>query len=205
MSGMRAFALALLISSAVFPARSEGPPTPIAAGQVLRGHFVQERVLAGFDAPLRSEGRFVLAPAHGLIWRTEVPFPIVTVISSAGLVQRTGGTEIMRLSASRMPFLARFYELLGSVLGGDRSALGERFVVRQSTEGGRWRVDLTPHENAGSAMPFESVTILGTRFAEEIEIRKPRGDRDRLRFTGQALSSGPLLPEETVLLSGQPK
>lgn len=205
MSGPRTLALALLILIAAFPALPEGLPTTIAAGQVLRGNFVQERILAGFDAPLRSEGRFVLAPAHGLIWRTEVPFPITTVISPTGLVQYTGGTEILRLSASRMPFLLRIYELLGSVLAGDRSALGERFVVRQSTEGGRWRIDLTPRESSAPGMPFETVIIFGTHFAEEIEIRKPRGDLDRLRFTGQVLSSGPLSPDETGVLSGNPK
>lgn len=205
MIGPRAFALGLLISIAAFPARSEEPPTTISADQVLRGRFVQERVLAGFDAPLRSEGRFTLAPAHGLIWRTETPFLITTIISPAGLIQRTGGTEIVRLSASRMPFLARFYELLGSVMAGDQSALGERFVVRQSTEGGRWRLDLTPLEGSAHSMPFNSVTILGRRFVEEIVLRKPRGDQDRLRFSEQALTSAPLSAAETELLSGNPK
>jgi hypothetical protein len=41
---------------------------PLAAGETLRGRFVQERFLKGFAAPLRTEGHFVLSPRRGLIW-----------------------------------------------------------------------------------------------------------------------------------------
>ena len=68
-------------------------------GQVLRGHFVQERHLKGFNAPLRTEGSFVLAPGKGLIWRAEKPFAVTTVITAAGrkkaasIAQRTEGVH----------------------------------------------------------------------------------------------------------------
>src|SRR5215475_1777275 len=62
-----------------------GPPVEGTArlreGQILRGHFEQERHLEGFQAPVKSTGTFLLVPGRGLVWRTEAPFAVTTVIS----------------------------------------------------------------------------------------------------------------------------
>ncbi len=190
-------AVAIAVVAATFPVIAQRPEITVAAGEVLRGRFVQERVLAGFDAPLRSEGRFAFSTERGLIWRTERPFSIVTAISSAGLTQKSGGMEVLRLPAARM------FDLIRSALVGDWRALEEHFLVRRHASGDGWRVTLEPR--TASAAPFESVEIAGDRFAERIEIRKPGGDVDRLRFSQQALSNVPFTPDELALLdeSGQ--
>ncbi len=190
------FAIAVVATTG--PAIAQQPGITVAAGEVLRGRFVQERALAGFDAPLRSEGRFAFSAERGLIWRTEKPFSIVAAISSAGLIQLSGGTQVLGL-----PARARMFDLIRGALIGDWRALEEQFSVRKHAGGDGWRVTLEPR--TPSAAPFESVEIAGGRFAERIEIRKPGGDVDRLRFSQQALSNVPFTPDELALLdeSGQ--
>ena len=195
-----AMALAIAVVAATGPVIAQEPGITIAAGEVLRGRFVQERALVGFDAPLRSEGRFAFSTERGLIWRTERPFSIVTAISSAGLIQKSGGTEVLRLSAARMPALARAFDLIRGARVGDWRALEQHFSVRKHASNDGWRVTLEPR--TASAAPFESVDVAGDRFAERIEIRKPGGDVDRLRFSDQALSNVPFTPDELALLDG---
>jgi hypothetical protein len=187
--------------AAAAPAFPEEPSPTMGRGDILRGNFSQERFLTGFKAPLRSEGTFVLAPEHGLIWRVLSPFPTVTVITPAGLVQKSEDTELVRLSAARAPLLARLYGLLEKSLRGDWQALRAHYDVRTGRNAGKWRVDLRPLGEAGPAAPFESVVIAGDRFAETVALNKAGGDVDRLRFAGQSLSSGPLHPDEASLFA----
>lgn len=113
--GLIVFCLCL---PAIFPAGLAAAPTPqvVAAGQVLRGHFVQDRQLAGFAKPLRSEGSFALVPGRGLIWRGEKPFPNTTIISSAGILQVVNGQPAVHLPASRLPGLNHLYAALGAAV-----------------------------------------------------------------------------------------
>ena len=182
-----ALAVSLLWSS--LAAAADGPSPGLAAGQVLRGRFVQERHLKGFNAPLRSEGHFVLAPGKGLIWRAEKPFAVTTAITAAGLVQQAGGAETMRLPSSRLPFLARLYDMLGGALAGDWRALAGDFTVARSGDDKRWQVSLVPRNSDDLAMPFRSIAVAGDRFVEQVEMTKPDGDTDDLTFFDQTLSS----------------
>src|SRR5215472_13335374 len=118
----------ILLLGLVFTTSTMAPPafaapvvdvTPLAKGQVLRGRFEQLRFLQGFQAPLKSSGTFVLAPGLGLIWKTEAPFALTTVMSPAGLVQEAGGRETMRMPSARIPFMSKLYAMLGGALTGD--------------------------------------------------------------------------------------
>jgi hypothetical protein len=171
------------------------------AGQVLRGRFVQTRRLEGFSRPLITEGSFVLAPAHGLIWRAETPFAVTTIMSSAGLVQEMRGAETFRLPADRVPFLGRLYRMLGSALSGDWSALDSDFTVSRTGDAGSWEAVLTPRNAPSAMMPFRSITAHGGCFVEAVELLKPGGDTDQLRFTKQTVASGGLTPEEEAALA----
>lgn len=189
-----------------FAAQAAGPEGSLKDGQVLRGHFVQERHLQGFNAPLKSEGSFVLAPGQGLIWKAEKPFAVTTIISPAGLVQEVGGNQTMHLASSRLPFLSRLYDMLGGALGGDWRALEKDFQVAKSGDAKSWQVVLTP--KAGSdpvSMPFRSIATKGSRFVDGVRIAKAEGDYDDLSFLDQALSDGPLSPEESTALAAAGK
>ena len=197
---LRKFAV-LLLCLLPLSLQAAGPEGGLQAGQVLRGRFVQERHLQGFNAPLRSEGRFVLAAGKGLIWRAEKPFAVTTAISPAGLAQEVGGNETMRLPSSRLPFLSRLYDMLGGALGGNWQALEHDFTVEKSGEAKSWQVVLTPRNGPDPmSMPFASITAKGSRFVDGVRISKPDGDYDELSFLDQTLSNDPMSPEESASL-----
>ena len=172
----------------------------IADGEVLRGRFVQERHLKGFAAPLSSEGQFLLAPGRGLIWKTEKPFAVTTVITEAGLVQEVNGSQTLRMPAAKLPFLSRLYQMLGGALAGDWRALESDFTSEREGNDDDWRLALTPKKADDMAMPFRAIAVSGTRFVNEVNLTKPDGDFDKLTFLDQALSSGPLTADETLAL-----
>jgi hypothetical protein len=170
-------------------------------GQILRGRFVQTRTLQGFSRPLISEGRFVLAPGRGLIWRAEKPFAVVTLISSAGIVQQMQGSETLRLPAARLPMIGQLYDMLGGAMGGDWRALERDFTVARSGDEQSWQVVLTPRRAGNAAMPFTAINASGGCLVEAVELLKPGGDADRLRFIDQTLTAGPLDADEIAALA----
>ena len=173
----------------------------LTSGQVIHGHFLQERHLAGVPAPIRSEGEFVVAVNRGLIWRTEKPFAITTVITAAGIAQSVGQTQTLRLSAEQQPFLARIYDMLSGALTGEWGTVESQFAMKRTETGDHWKVELRPKDAKGlSAVGIQSMSVEGSRFVEEVELRRGPMDYDHLTFSGQNLSSGPLSPDETQLL-----
>lgn len=171
----------------------------LAPEESLRGRFVQERHLAGFGAPLRSEGLFLLRRDRGLIWHGEKPFDATTVITSAGLLQEVDGTEANRMSTAQMPLLARFYDMLGSALSGDWTSMQRAFVVTQSGDQQAWVVELRPRRADAEVVPIEAMTISGGSFVNTVEIRKPGGDWDRITFLDQVVTQGQLSDEDARL------
>jgi len=182
-----------------FAALAEGPADKrLAEGQVLRGQFVQERHLQGFENPLRSEGRFVLTPGHGLIWQTEKPFAITTVITAAGLAQEVNGNQTLKLEAAKLPFLNQLYDMLSGALTGDWAKLESGFVVARSGDEQRWQVALRPRKADDPGMPFKAIDVTGSQFIDELMLTKPDGDFDKLSFHDQAISDQPLTEAEAA-------
>ncbi len=172
----------------------------IAANEVLRGKFTEERRLKDFKAPLRSTGHFVVAPGHGLIWVVETPFSITTVITPGGLVQEVDGTETMNLPAKRVPFLLHLYDMLSGTLAGDWGALSQQFSIHKTGNEQHWQVALSPLEDNPS-IPFSAINASGGKLVEHIELIKPDGDSDELNFSNQKLSLSPLSKHELLMLS----
>lgn len=172
----------------------------IGEGEVLRGRFVQERHLTGFAAPLRSEGQFTLAPGRGLIWKTEKPFAIATIITASGLIQQVEGNQTLHLPAAKLPFLSRLYHMLSGALAGDWLGLEDDFSLTRQGSDEDWRLHLLPKQADSLVMPFRAIAVSGKRFAEVVTLTKPDGDFDRLTFHDQVLTSTPLTAEETAAL-----
>jgi len=197
-----ALGLSLPATAGVAADGAAGPSRSLSQGRTLHGKFVQERRLQGFKAPLRSEGRFMLAPGRGLIWQSEKPFPVTTVITAAGLVQEVGGAETMRMPAARLPFLAKLYDMLGGALTGDWRALEREFTVVRQGDDRAWRVELQPRTVADpAAMPIRIIRVSGGRFVDRVEIVKDGGDADALEFVEQTLSDAPPSEAEAALLA----
>jgi hypothetical protein len=182
-------------------------PEPLVPGQVLRGQFIQERVLKGFSAPLKTTGDFILAPGKGLIWLAREPFVATTVMTAEGISQRNGTAAMLNLPASKAPFLAQLYDILGGALAGDPRLLERHFNVSQKKNASGWHLALTPRQQGtAGGMGIADIKIDGRRFVDHVVIRKDSGDRDQLTFLGQSLDHAPLSAEETQLLArvGQP-
>jgi hypothetical protein len=196
----------VLIAAAAKPldlfAASTGGITALGDGQILRGRFQQLRFLEGLPAPLKSAGSFTLVPGHGLIWRTETPFAVTTVMTPAGLVQAVNDREIVRMSANRLPFMSKLYAMLSGALSGDWDPLAASFKIERQDEARNWRLRLEPITRDDPAMPIRAITARGSRLLEQLEIVKANGDRDRLILLNQKLETASPRPEEIRLLDG---
>jgi hypothetical protein len=171
----------------------------LASGEVLRGRFVQQRFLQGFNAPLISSGSFVLAPGRGLIWRGEVPFALTIAISPDGLVQQVEGGATTRYPASRLPLISRLYEVFNAALTGDWKKLETAFQVRRDGADTNWAMTLTPRQN-DAAMPIRDVVVRGRQYVDSVQLSRVNGDSERIEFSGQTVSRGPLDARESDLL-----
>ncbi len=176
-------------------------PDTLQPGEILRGHFSQERLLAGFSRPLKSTGSFVLAPGKGLIWRTEAPLTDTVVITGNGILQIVNGQEAMRIPAQRMPVIGRFYDVLSGALTGDAAALDKVFSVEKHADPNQWQLVLHPAGGADPALAqIVAITVTGTALVDTVEIQKPGGDADRLSFSAQSRSRDALSADEAELL-----
>jgi hypothetical protein len=137
-----------------------------------------------------------------LIWQALKPFAVTTVMTAEGISQKNGSTELLNLPASKAPFLARLYDILGGALAGDQQPLERFFEVKRNEDNTGWHLLLTPRQKAGTeALAFKEIRIDGSRFVDRVTIAKDNGDSDQLTFTGQVLDTAPLSAEETQLLA----
>ncbi|MGD0961407.1 MAG: outer membrane lipoprotein carrier protein LolA [Methylomonas sp.] len=196
--------LAALVPAMACAADMGSGQVVIGGGEILRGDFVEQRRLKGFNKPLNSAGYFVVAPKHGIIWGLEKPFPTTTVITPAGLAQTINGASVMHLPTRNMPFMLHLYATLGEVLTGNWTALETDFVVTRSGDAQSWQIKLAPRGAGDPAMPFSAISISGHKFVENVAILKPDGDSDTLSFLNESVSSSPPTDEENRAFDSAP-
>ncbi len=169
----------------------------IDATKVLRGHFVEEHSMKGSRGPMRSSGHFVVAPAHGLIWGIEKPFPTSTIITPNGAAQDIGGMAV-KLPAKN---IAHLYDIVGGALAGDWRGLEEDFVLTRSGDAQHWQILLTPRQGNASRLPYATITVDGSRFVENIVMTKVDESYDSLSFSDEILSPTPLTSAENAVFN----
>ena len=192
--------LYLLLAFTVFPFAAsaiEAPPgqTRIDANSVLRGSFVQELQMNATKGPLRSSGHFVVAPARGLIWSIEKPFPTSTIITPNGAAQDFGGF------AMNLPIknLRSLYDMVGGALAGDWNGLEKDFIIKRSGNADHWKMLLTPRQPEKPKLPYAKIAISGSPFVENIVMTKTNGINDTLDFMDEVLSPAELTPTESAV------
>jgi hypothetical protein len=168
--------------------------TVIDADKVLRGHFVEIHQTNGTQPPLQTSGHFVVAPAQGLLWYVEKPFPTLTIITPRGMAQDIGGLAL-KLPAKNLRHL---YDMVGGALAGDWSGLESDFTITSSGTAGHWEMLLMPRQDSQNKLPYAAITISGGNFVENIAITKTDGQQDAFSFTGAALSPAPLTDKESA-------
>jgi len=161
----------------------------VARPDVLRGEFTQEKQVGGFKNPLRSQGRFVVARQHGVIWTTLKPFPSEVVVTADRILSRQrDGSSRVELDARQQPALRSVNAVMFALMSGDVQALSGQFNVQATHEAQGWRLRLTP-KSAMLAKAFQSLTLQGDRYVRQVEIVEANDDRTLIRFS--ALSDAP--------------
>lgn len=173
--------------------------TQVAQVPLLRGNFSQEKQVAGFRNPLRSNGRFVLARDKGVIWTTVAPFPSEIVITRDRIVSRQrDGTSRVEVDGRQQPGLRTVNAMMFALMSGDMKALTATFDVKsEPAEGKAWRMTLSPRSRQ-LAQAFTSVRLAGDRYVREVELREANGDVTRLRFDGMTETPATLTRDEAA-------
>lgn len=198
----RRFALAAFVAALTGQgaAHAQIQSLTLASGEVLRGRYTQQRFLQGFNAPLNSTGSFILAPGRGVVWSSETPFAVVTVMGPDGLIQRVAGGATTHYPASRLPAIARLFEIFDAALSGDWQKMQAVFNVQREGTDGAWKVMLTPLRAGEGGMPLRHVMVRGGNYVDSVEVMRVNGDWDRIEFSQQVPSRGPIDAETSKLL-----
>lgn len=146
---------------------------------VVRGEFVQEKHLRSLPQPLLSQGTFVLAKQHGLLWLLRTPLKQDYRIDERGIARRdaNGWQQLPQRSAG-----AQQNRLFLAVLEGDSSGLQRDFDLALAGEADNWRLTLTPRAVLLKQI-FDSIEITGGALVQRIELHEAQGDRTVLRMT----------------------
>ena len=173
--------------------------TQVAQVPLLRGNFSQEKQVAGFRNPLRSNGRFVLAREKGVIWTTVAPFPSEIVITRDRIVSRQrDGSSRVEVDGRQQPGVRTVNAMMFALMSGDMKALTTTFDVKsEPVEGKAWRMTLSPRSRQ-LAQAFTSVRLAGDRYVREVELREANGDVTRLRFDGMIETPATLTHDEAA-------
>lgn len=150
----------------------------LSAPAVVSGNFVQEKHLRALAQPLTSQGRFVLARDHGLLWLLRTPLRQDYRINANGIARRDpdGWQTLPNQSAG-----AQQNRLFFAVLQGDSSGLQRDFELSLSGDAEHWQLRLTPRSLLLKQI-FTRIDITGGRFVERIDLAETQGDSTVLRM-----------------------
>lgn len=186
----------------VLPAAAADPLAQVRAQvaqvPVLRGEFAQEKQVAGFKNPLRSNGRFLLARDKGVLWTTTAPFPSEIVITQDRILSRQrDGSRRVEVDGKQQPGLRSVNAMMFALMSGDMKALTSTFDVKEEPAAGGWKMTLVPRSRQ-LAQAFTSVRLSGDRYVREVELREANGDLTRLRFSGMSEAPATLSGDEAA-------
>lgn len=186
-----ACALALGLAASAWTALAAPPASPalaqvqqrVARPALLRADFSQEKQVAGFRNPLRSQGQFVLAQDRGVIWRTLKPFPSDVVLTRERILSRQAdGSVKVEVDGRQQPALRAINAMMFALMSGDVQAMAASFEVRaELLPDNGWRLYLTPRSPM-LARAFASLQLEGDRYVRRVEIEEANHDRTRLAF-----------------------
>lgn len=144
---------------------------------VVRGAFTQEKTIKGFQHPLRSSGRFVVAQGKGIVWQVQQPFASVLRVTPDTLqsVQADGQVDF-QLQAQQEPALRAINGMLFAVMAADVAVLAQHFEIQGSLQGkDSWRLTLTPRDKM-LAQWLVRIDLQGDRFVREVRLQEAQGD-----------------------------
>jgi len=163
----------------------------LAKPEVIHGRFVQEKHLRALPQPLTSQGTFVLAKNHGLLWLLKTPVQQDYRITAQGIARREGqGWQLLPSKSAG----AEQNRLFLAVLQGDSSGLQRDFELALSGDAQKWQLTLTPRSLLLKQV-FNRINIDGGELVQRIELLETQGDSTVLRMQ-DSISSQPLSEAE---------
>jgi outer membrane lipoprotein-sorting protein len=186
-----------VVAPAIAATDVEAVKQRVAKVDVLRGEFTQEKQVAGFKNPLRSQGRFVLAQDHGVIWTTLKPFPSEVVVTRDRILSRqSDGSSRVELDGRQQPAMRSVNAIMFALMSGDAQALSAQFTVKvEVLSGNAWKMQLTPR-SAMLGKVFAQLTLSGDRYVREVQINEANQDVTRIHFTGMSDTPATLSTDE---------
>lgn len=181
----------LLLSSKLWAFDSAQLAQQLAAAEVVRGEFVQEKHLRSLSMPLSSRGQFVLSQRYGLLWKVQQPFAQTYRIDEQGVSLLTDKDWQRQLGQN---VAARQSQLFLAVLQGNQSALDADFNLQLQGNAEQWQLQLRP-KAVFLQQIFTLIEIHGGALVERIELHETQGDRTVMRMLNSQADSA-LLDEE---------
>ena len=154
----------------------------LAKPSVIHGSFIQEKPLRALPQPLVSQGSFVLAKNHGLLWLLKTPLQQDYRISAQGIARRdANGWQLLPNKSAG----AEQNRLFLAVLQGDSSGLQRDFELQLQGEATQWKLTLIPRSMLLKQV-FNQINIDGGALVHTIELLETQGDSTLLRLQGSA-------------------
>ncbi|MFV0574848.1 MAG: outer membrane lipoprotein carrier protein LolA [Vibrio sp.] len=157
----------------------------LASHPTVRGDFIQTRNMAMFDAPLVSNGSFLLSSQHGLWWKQTTPFPTSLILTQDKLSQQIGTQAPQLMKSSDNPMVFYFSHVFLSVFKGDTKTLQDQFKLTFTDEASGWTIALKPRY-APLNKVFNSIEIKGQDYINTIDLKEVRGDETEIQFQNQS-------------------
>lgn len=175
----------LLLSSRIWAFDSGQLAQQLAAAEVVRGEFIQEKHLRSLAFPLSSAGQFVLSKQHGLLWQVQQPFTQTYRIDAQGVSLLTAnGWQ----SQPGQNVAARQSRLFLAVLQGNQQALEADFTLQLQGDAQQWQLQLLP-KAVFLQQIFTVIEIHGGALVERIELYETQGDRTVMRMLNSQVDS----------------
>jgi len=147
---------------------------------ILRGNFVQVRYMKGFKNPLKSEGRFLVSKANGVVWQGIKPFPSKILIRNSGVIVNLDQAKTTAKKKTAKPNAA-MSKIMLAMLSGDQAEISKHFTVQRSESKGIWTLQLQP--KGGMARVFSRIEMTGERYIHQVIMEEKSGDKTEMNFT----------------------
>jgi hypothetical protein len=107
--------------------------------------FTEERIVSGFDTPLRASGKLAYAVPDRFARFTETPRAESMEVDGNTLILRRGG-RTRQTTLDAMPEMLALTDAIRGTLGGDAQLLKKHFRIDVGGTRERWTLKLTPLE-----------------------------------------------------------
>lgn len=196
LSGKGIYGLALMVCAWLFLIQTSQAATKdddnlaqlqqqLASHQIVRGDFTQTRHMQMFDAPLESQGHFLLSSQQGLWWQQATPFATSLVLTQETLSQQVGSGPAQVIKVGDNPMVFYFSHVFLSLFQGDTDTLQQQFDLQlNTTKNNQWVLSLTP-KSAPLNKVFSQINIEAKDYINRIELIEIRGDRTEIAFSNQ--------------------